>query len=72
MVGAGYSQTAASGECQYCPYKSGNDYLAGVNLDGSIVGGRDIGISILFTVAFFFIVFGAMYLRSKPKKKSKA
>lgn len=72
MLGAGYSQTSASGECQYCPYASGNDYLRGVNLDGHEKGGRDIGISLIYVVVFFGLVWLFMWVRSRPKKKSKA
>jgi hypothetical protein len=55
-VGAGYSQTSATGECQYCPYVSGNDYLRNVNLEGHEIGGRDIGISLIYVAVFFGLV----------------
>lgn len=74
MLGAGYSQTSASGECQYCPYASGNDYLRGVNLDGHEKGGRDIGISLIYVVVFFGLVwlFVSFRLLFRPVSRASA
>lgn len=58
-------------ECAYCQYSNGNDYLANVNLDGKEIGGRNIGITIIYCVAFFALVFFMMWRRSRPGKNNK-
>ncbi|CED83351.1 abc transporter [Phaffia rhodozyma] len=57
--------------CEVCAYSSGNDYLANVNLSNSTDGGRDIGITVIYVVFFFILVYLFMWLRSRPKRKAK-
>ncbi|KAF8314185.1 hypothetical protein DL93DRAFT_1089526 [Clavulina sp. PMI_390] len=67
-VAAGYiNNPNATSDCQYCQYSIGNDYLARVNLNNSVDGPRDIGISALYMIACFGLLFFAMWFRSRPK-----
>ncbi|KAI1264453.1 putative ABC multidrug transporter [Xylariaceae sp. FL1019] len=54
--------------CSYCAYSSGADYLATLNLGKHIDGWRDVGITALFCVSSYALVFLMMRLRTKATK----
>lgn len=54
------------------PFSRVLQYLETVNLNLGIAGGRDIGITALYTVAMLLLVFLFMWFRSRPIKKSAA
>ncbi|KAF8314175.1 hypothetical protein DL93DRAFT_2228010 [Clavulina sp. PMI_390] len=68
VVGGYLNNPNATAGCQYCEYSIGNQYLDSVNLGGKADGPRDIGVSALYMIACFVILFIAMWARSRPKK----
>ncbi|EFW98765.1 ABC multidrug transporter [Grosmannia clavigera kw1407] len=54
--------------CDYCPYKSGSDYMRSMNINESYYGWRDVGITALFCVSSYALVFLMMKLRTKATK----
>lgn len=56
--------------CRVCQYRSGNDYLATVNIRSYSQGWRDIGICVLFAFSSYGLVYALMKLRTKTSKKA--
>ncbi|KAI0154520.1 putative ABC multidrug transporter [Xylariaceae sp. FL1272] len=66
---AGYVVDSADTQsCEYCPYSSGADYLATLNLGRRSDGWRDVGITALFCISSYALVFLMMRLRTKATK----
>ncbi|KAK8091733.1 ABC-2 type transporter-domain-containing protein [Apiospora hydei] len=60
----------ASNTCEYCAYTSGADYMRTMNINESYYGWRDVGITALFCISSYGLVFLMMKLRSKATKKA--
>ncbi|KAI0970759.1 putative ABC multidrug transporter [Xylaria arbuscula] len=54
--------------CSYCPYSSGADYLKTLNFNERYYGWRDVGITALFCISSYGLVFLMMRLRTKATK----
>ncbi|KAI0420413.1 putative ABC multidrug transporter [Xylaria grammica] len=54
--------------CSYCPYNTGADYLRTLNINERYYGWRDVGITALFCVSSYALVFLMMRLRTKATK----
>ncbi|KAG8664946.1 uncharacterized protein FPOAC1_012923 [Fusarium poae] len=54
--------------CSYCPYTTGADYLSQFKIDERYFGWRDVGITALFCVSSYGLVFLMMKLRTKSTK----
>ncbi|KAI9733554.1 MAG: hypothetical protein M1834_003155 [Cirrosporium novae-zelandiae] len=65
------SVTAPS-QCEFCKYSKGSDYLKTLNITKKSSGWRDIGITAIFCVSSYALVFVLMKLRSKKTKSAKA
>ncbi|KUI62882.1 Brefeldin A resistance protein [Cytospora mali] len=57
--------------CEYCPYSKGADYLKTLNIKAAYYGWRDVGITALFCISSYGLVFLMMKLRSKATKTAK-
>ncbi|CAI7642126.1 unnamed protein product [Penicillium crustosum] len=71
--GVGYlSNPDGMGECGYCEYSFGDDYLSGIGLDSSKIWPY-FGIFLAFTVTNYLMVYLLVYVRSvmKPFWRSK-
>ncbi|KAL4875271.1 ABC-2 type transporter-domain-containing protein [Aspergillus karnatakaensis] len=72
-VNAGYLRDANStGTCDFCQYESGKDYARTFNLREEYFGWRDTGITALFCITSYLLVFGMMKLRSKKTKEARS
>lgn len=54
--------------CEYCEYSAGADYLRTMNINERYYGWRDVGITALFCISSYALVFLMMKLRSKATK----
>ncbi|KAI0855739.1 putative ABC multidrug transporter [Xylaria cubensis] len=54
--------------CAYCPYNTGADYLRTLNFNDRYYGWRDVGITALFCISSYALVFLMMRLRTKATK----
>ncbi|EXF83814.1 multidrug resistance protein CDR1 [Colletotrichum fioriniae PJ7] len=54
--------------CAYCPYSTGSDYMRTMNINNSSYGWRGVGITALFCVSSYALVFLMMKLRTKTTK----
>ncbi|KAI1422119.1 putative ABC multidrug transporter [Xylaria sp. FL1777] len=54
--------------CSYCPYSMGADYLRTLNFNERYYGWRDVGITALFCISSYALVFLMMRLRTKATK----
>ncbi|KAK1480397.1 multidrug resistance protein CDR1 [Colletotrichum cuscutae] len=54
--------------CAYCPYSTGADYMRTMNINDSSYGWRGVGITALFCVSSYALVFLMMKLRTKTTK----
>ncbi|KAH7310719.1 ABC-2 type transporter-domain-containing protein [Stachybotrys elegans] len=61
---------SATDGCSYCAYSSGAEYLRAMNINEKYYGWRDVGITALFCVSSFALVFLMMKLRTKATKKA--
>ncbi len=70
MMGAGANLTNADATqgCKVCEYRTGADYLSGVNLLHYSYGWRDAGIVVLFAASGYVMVYLLMMLRTKRSK----
>ncbi|KAK4545939.1 hypothetical protein LTR36_002503 [Oleoguttula mirabilis] len=57
-----------SSMCAYCEYSTGADYLRTFNINESYYGWRDVGITALFCLSSYALVFLMMNFRSKATK----
>ncbi|ESZ90193.1 ABC transporter [Sclerotinia borealis F-4128] len=58
----------ATSGCRVCEYRTGKDYLQGLNLETYTYGWRDAGICALFVFSGYALVFLLMKLRTKKSK----
>ncbi|KAG0647786.1 abc multidrug transporter atrF [Hyphodiscus hymeniophilus] len=58
----------ATASCRVCEYRSGSDYLIGLNLKQYSYGWRDAGIVALFACSGYVLVYLLMKLRTKQSK----
>lgn len=66
---AGYIVDASNSTmCEYCEYTTGADYLKTMNINEKYYGWRDVGITALFCISSYALVFLMMKLRSKATK----
>ncbi|RDW56738.1 ABC multidrug transporter [Coleophoma cylindrospora] len=66
---AGYVvDPANSTACSFCPYSSGSDYAKTLNINASYYGWRDVGITALFCISTYGLVFLMMKVRNKATK----
>ncbi|CAG8891148.1 unnamed protein product [Penicillium egyptiacum] len=74
MSGAGSSinlvNPDAISACKVCQYTDGSDFLRNLNIKNYTTGWRDIGISVIFAISGYALVFGLMKLRTKASKKA--
>lgn len=54
--------------CRVCQYRTGADYLVGINLNDYYYGWRDAGIVVLFAFSSYALVYLLMKLRTKRSK----
>jgi ABC-type multidrug transport system permease subunit len=59
-AGSGYVEAIANGTCSYCPYSSGDEYLATLNIRGDQKW-RDFGIFLVFVCANWGLVYFFIY-----------
>ncbi|KAJ5627890.1 CDR ABC transporter [Penicillium lividum] len=60
----------ATSNCEVCKYTMGSDYLNTLNINGYYYGWRNAGISCIFAISGYALVFGLMKLRTKASKKA--
>ncbi|EKV20717.1 ABC transporter, putative [Penicillium digitatum Pd1] len=60
----------ATSACKVCQYTDGSDFLRGLHIQNYTTGWRDIGISVIFAISGYALVFGLMKLRTKASKKA--
>ncbi|KAI0517535.1 putative ABC multidrug transporter [Xylaria bambusicola] len=66
---AGYITDAGNTTtCSYCPYSTGADFLRTLNFEERYYGWRDVGITALFCISSYALVFLMMRLRTKATK----
>ncbi|ROV97280.1 hypothetical protein VSDG_04785 [Cytospora chrysosperma] len=66
---AGYVvDPTSSTSCEYCAYSQGSEYLKTLNINHKYYGWRDVGITALFCISSYGLVFLMMKLRSKATK----
>lgn len=56
--------------CRVCPYTKGSDYLRTININDWYFGWRDVGITIIFVLSSYSLVYIFMALKTKPSKKA--
>ncbi|KAL4778651.1 ABC-2 type transporter-domain-containing protein [Aspergillus varians] len=70
---AGYLLDAnATSTCSFCQYSTGADYARTFNLEEKYYGWRDTGITALFCITSYMLVFVMMKLRSKKTKEARS
>ncbi|KAK4056102.1 hypothetical protein OIO90_002833 [Microbotryomycetes sp. JL221] len=68
---SGYVENPDStSDCAYCIYSRGSEYLASLNKPEYYYGWRDIGITALFVLGLYGLVFVMMRLRTKATKRA--
>ncbi|OPB40694.1 ABC drug exporter AtrF [Trichoderma guizhouense] len=74
IAGAGWrinlTNPDATSGCRVCEFKNGSDFLTTLNINHYFYGWRDIGISVIFAISGYALVFGMMKLRTKASKKA--
>jgi ABC-type multidrug transport system permease subunit len=68
--GANLLNPESTSGCQVCSYRSGTDYLRTINITEVTTGWRNVGITGIFVVSSYAIVFLMMKLRTKATKKA--
>ncbi|PYH94525.1 membrane bound transporter, partial [Aspergillus ellipticus CBS 707.79] len=61
---------AATTDYRVCEYRSGADYLYGLNLKHYYAGWRDVGIMVIFVLSLYGMVHAMMKTRTKASKKA--
>ncbi|KGO74104.1 CDR ABC transporter [Penicillium italicum] len=62
----------STGTCSFCPYSEGSDYAKTFNLREKYYSWRDTGITALFCLSSYALVFLMMKLRSKKTKSARS
>ncbi|KAL4987885.1 ABC-2 type transporter-domain-containing protein [Aspergillus falconensis] len=60
----------ATSDCRVCQYRNGSDFLTTLNINHYYYGWRDAGISVIFAISGYALVFALMKLRTKASKKA--
>ncbi|KAJ5689632.1 hypothetical protein N7462_004024 [Penicillium macrosclerotiorum] len=60
----------ATSACKVCEYTTGSDYLTTLNINHYYYGWRDAGITVIYAIAGYALVFGLMKLRTKASKRA--
>ena len=60
----------ATSQCEVCQFTEGSDFLFGLNITDYVVGWRDAGICVIFSLSGYALVFALMKLRTKASKKA--
>jgi ABC-type multidrug transport system permease subunit/ABC-type multidrug transport system ATPase subunit len=60
----------ATSGCKVCEYQKGSDYLQTLNLLDYYYGWRDAGITVIFALSSYALVYVLMKLRTKASKKA--
>lgn len=68
--GANLTNPDAISGCRVCEYRTGADYLEGINLLDYYYGWRDAAICVIFALSSYALVFVLMKLRTKASKKA--
>lgn len=69
-AGANLLNPQAMEGCKVCQYRTGSDWLHGLNLLEYYYGWRDAGIVVIFAISSYALVFVLMKLRTKTSKKA--
>ncbi|OKP13964.1 Brefeldin A resistance protein [Penicillium subrubescens] len=64
-----FNPDATSG-CKVCEYTTGSDFLQTLNVNHYYYGWRDAGITVIYAISGYALVFGLMKLRTKASKKA--
>ncbi|KAL4890653.1 ABC-2 type transporter-domain-containing protein [Aspergillus ambiguus] len=68
----GYLVDNSTSDCSFCQYSTGADYAKTFNLREKYYGWRDTGITALFCISSYAVVFLMMKLRSKKTKSARS
>jgi ATP-binding cassette subfamily G (WHITE) protein 2 (SNQ2) len=68
--GANLLNPQATSGCQVCTYTTGSNYLATLNITHEYDGWKFVGITGIFVVSSYALVFVMMKLRTKATKKA--
>lgn len=68
--GANLLNPSADAACRVCQYGQGSDYLSTLNLTQKSNGWRDAGITVVFALSSYGLVYLLMKLRTKKSKKA--
>jgi ABC-type multidrug transport system permease subunit len=60
----------ATSGCKVCEYTTGSDFLQTLNVNHYYYGWRDAGITVIYAISGYALVFGLMKLRTKASKKA--
>jgi ABC-type multidrug transport system permease subunit len=60
----------ATADCRVCQFRDGSDFLTTLNINHYYHGWRDAGISVIFAISGYALVFALMKLRTKASKKA--
>ncbi|GKZ39862.1 hypothetical protein AbraIFM66950_001407, partial [Aspergillus brasiliensis] len=60
----------ATSTCRVCEYRRGSDFLTTLNINHYYYGWRDAGITVIFAISGYALVFALMKLRTKASKKA--
>lgn len=60
----------ATSSCKVCEYTTGSDFLQTLNINHYYYGWRDAGITVIYAISGYALVFGLMKLRTKASKKA--
>ncbi|KAL3447866.1 ABC-2 type transporter-domain-containing protein [Aspergillus insuetus] len=60
----------ATADCRVCQFRDGSDFLNTLNINHYYHGWRDAGISVIFAISGYLLVFALMKLRTKASKKA--
>ncbi|KAL4744626.1 hypothetical protein BDW72DRAFT_212322 [Aspergillus terricola var. indicus] len=60
----------ATSDCRVCQFRDGSDFLTTLNINHYYYGWRDAGISVIFAISGYALVFALMKLRTKASKKA--
>ncbi|PTU20673.1 hypothetical protein P175DRAFT_0458220 [Aspergillus ochraceoroseus IBT 24754] len=60
----------ATSACKVCQYREGSGFLTTLNIKNYYYGWRDVGVSVIFAISGYALVFALMKLRTKASKKA--
>ncbi|CAG8930878.1 unnamed protein product [Penicillium salamii] len=68
--GANLLNPSDSVGCRVCPYSKGSDYLRTINIKDWYFGWRDVGLTIIFVLSSYSLVYLFMALKTKSSKRA--